>query len=57
MRSCFAWSDSHWHFAGDSDPAAAAALSLAVDDVVVLADTTVDMLDRANSNGVSIGDR
>ena len=42
---------------GDSDPAAAAALSLAVDDVAALADTSIDMLDRASSTGVSVADK
>ena len=44
-------------FSGDSDPAAAAALSLAVDDVAALADTSIDMLDRASSTGVSVADK
>jgi hypothetical protein len=43
--------------AGDSDPAAAAALSLAVDDVAALADTSIEMLDRASSTGVSVTDK
>ena len=42
---------------GDSDPAAAAALSLAVDDVAALADTSIDMLDRTSSTGVSVTDK
>ncbi len=46
-----------WDLAGDSDPAAAVALSLAVDDVAMLADSSVDLIDRANSTGVSIEDR
>ncbi len=49
--------DSHLVLSGDSDPAAAAALSLAVDDVALLADSSVEMLDRANSTGVSVDDK
>ena len=40
--------------AGDSDPAAAVALSLAADDVAALAETSVDQIDRASSSGVTL---
>jgi hypothetical protein len=39
---------------GDNNPAAAVALSLAVDDVAMLAESCVHLLDRANATGVSV---
>ena len=45
---------SRCRLSGDADPAAAAALSLAVDDVVTLADSSVEMLDRAGPTSVAI---
>jgi hypothetical protein len=42
---------------GDSDPAAAAALSLAVEDVAMLADSSFDVIDRAKTTSVSIDDK
>ncbi len=45
---------SRCRLSGDADPAAAVALSLAVDDVVTLADSSVEMLDRAGPTSVAI---
>jgi hypothetical protein len=46
--------ESHHTSAGDGDPAVAAAVSLAVDDVMVLANTSIDLIDQADSTSVSI---
>jgi hypothetical protein len=55
--SCVVLRGSRCCLSGDADPAAAVALSLAADDVVTLADSSVEMLDRAGPTSVAIEDK